>query len=176
MAAGNVSETIYMAESLYLRFDIPTIMPAVIEALKAKNFDVSNINTTHVFFTVRLHDARGPSAVHRLWCALAGRVRSHVCSARTTAVYSLWGMSASGKKGLALMTSLTLARSMVAVPTLCQPPVVPDRVESRPESPRYVGLMYRLSASRAAAAVLLLQRGPDATSVGPVRRTMTPSG
>ena len=52
MAAGNVSETIYMAESLYLRFDIPIIMPDVMEALKAKGFDVSNINTTHVFFTV----------------------------------------------------------------------------------------------------------------------------
>ena len=52
MAAGNVSETIYMAESLYLRFDIPIIMPDVLEALKAKGFDMSNINTTHVFFTV----------------------------------------------------------------------------------------------------------------------------
>jgi len=52
VAAGNVSETIYMAESLYLRFDIPIIMPDVMEALKAKGFDVSNINSTHVFFTV----------------------------------------------------------------------------------------------------------------------------
>jgi hypothetical protein len=37
VAAGNVSETIYMAESLYLRFDI----------------------TTHVFFTVRASWATG---------------------------------------------------------------------------------------------------------------------
>ncbi len=59
MAAGNVSETIYLAESLYLRYDIPTIMPAVIEALKAKNFDIANINTTHVFFTVRASWATG---------------------------------------------------------------------------------------------------------------------
>ena len=66
MAAGNVSETIYMAESLYLRFDIPTIMPAVIEALKAKNFDISNINTTHVFFTVRTESPAPYTSVRRL--------------------------------------------------------------------------------------------------------------
>ncbi len=58
VAAGNVSETIYMAESLYLRFDIPIIMPDVMEALKAKGFDVSNINSTHVFFTVRAPSVR----------------------------------------------------------------------------------------------------------------------
>ena len=53
MAAGNLSDTMYMAESLYLRFDIPAIAPAIIEALEANGSDVSTINTTHVLFTVR---------------------------------------------------------------------------------------------------------------------------
>ena len=53
MAAGELNETVYMAESVYSRFDIPTRAPAVIEALKARKFDISNLNTTHVLFTVR---------------------------------------------------------------------------------------------------------------------------
>ena len=55
VAAGNLSEAVYMAESLYLRFDIPAIAPAVIETLEAKKFDVSRLNTTHMLFTVRSH-------------------------------------------------------------------------------------------------------------------------
>ena len=53
MAAGELNETVYMAESVYSRFDIPTIAPAVIEALMVRKFDISNLNTTHVLFTVR---------------------------------------------------------------------------------------------------------------------------
>ena len=53
MADQNVSETVYMAESLYLRYDIPFIMPSVRQALASRNYNLSTINSTHVLFTVR---------------------------------------------------------------------------------------------------------------------------
>ena len=52
VADRNVSETIYMAESLYLRYDIPFIMQPVMQALSRRGFNMSAINSTHVLFTV----------------------------------------------------------------------------------------------------------------------------
>lgn len=53
VADRNVSETVYMAESLYLRYDIPFIMQPVMQALARRGQNVSAINTTHALFTVR---------------------------------------------------------------------------------------------------------------------------
>ena len=53
VADRNVSETVYMAESLYLRYDIPFIMQPVMQALARRGQNVSAINSTHALFTVR---------------------------------------------------------------------------------------------------------------------------
>ena len=52
--SGNVSETVYQAESLYTRYDVPYILPAVLSALRRRGVDTAAINTTHVLFTVRI--------------------------------------------------------------------------------------------------------------------------
>jgi hypothetical protein len=66
VADQNVSETVYMAEALYLRYDIPFIMPHVRQALAARNYNLSAINNTHVLFTVRSPDQSGLSTRHEL--------------------------------------------------------------------------------------------------------------
>ena len=57
VADKNVSETVYMAESLYLRYDIPFIMQPILQALTRRGLNVSAINSTHVLFTVRLRES-----------------------------------------------------------------------------------------------------------------------
>ena len=58
VADRNVSETVYMAESLYLRYDIPFIMQPILQALTRRGLNVSTINSTHVLFTVRSEAVR----------------------------------------------------------------------------------------------------------------------
>ena len=53
VADKNVSETVYLAEALYLRYDIPFIVQSVREALGRADHNLSAINSTHVLFTVR---------------------------------------------------------------------------------------------------------------------------
>ena len=60
VADRNVSETVYMAESLYLRYDIPFIMQPILQALTRRGLNVSTINSTHVLFHGAL---RGSSVV-----------------------------------------------------------------------------------------------------------------
>ena len=47
-----MSETVYQAESLYSRYDIPYVLPAVMDALRARKFNTEAVNASHVLFTV----------------------------------------------------------------------------------------------------------------------------
>ena len=47
-----MSDTIYKAEPLYSRYDVPYVLPAVLDALRARRINIAAINTSHVLFTV----------------------------------------------------------------------------------------------------------------------------
>ena len=67
-----MSETIYQAEPLYSRYDVPYVLPAVLDALRARRVNTAAINTSHVLFTV--------CAQHRISCVRLSAMRPRAAS------------------------------------------------------------------------------------------------
>lgn len=123
VADRNVSETVYMAESLYLRYDIPFIMQPVLQALTGRGVNISAINSTHVLFTVCCFMSLLDSMPFR---AVPCRIRRSLASVRAGALLHL------------LLTSCKTrsARSTTWPPTLALLESVSMPVSLRPALPR----------------------------------------